>query len=262
MNTISNLFYFLNHTGKNISKTPVKKIDFYHLTFILEGTFTYYVDGKEYLLEKNDAILLVPGVLRQRSEIPDNIKFVIINYSTTRENELRSTVFFKNAVNQSIINLLNACPCNIYATDKIDDMESPDNQKTYTILKNILNCILIELFDSLKHEINNPHINNALKYINENITRPLSLDDVCRAIYLSKPYTTRLFKKEMNMTVSEYINKQKFNLAKKILANDDIPLQDVSNKLGFENYCYFSKIFKKHFGVSPLKMKKELQKNK
>lgn len=262
MNTINKMFYFLNHKGSNIPKTPIVKIGFYHLTFILEGTFSYFVDGKEYVLEKNDAILLPSGVLRQRGAIPDYVHYVIINYYPTKENELRSTVFFKNAVNQSVINLLNACPCNIYAVDKIDDKDSYENKKTYTILQNIFNCILIELFDSLNHEINNPHINNALSFINKNITKPITLDDVCRAIHLSKHYTTRLFKKEINLTVSEFINKQKLSMAKNMLVNDDLSLQDISSNLGYENYCYFSKIFKKHFGISPLKMKKELEKNK
>lgn len=257
MNPINKFIYFLYHEGKNIPKTPIVKICFYHLTFVLEGTFTYYVDGKEYVLEKNDAILLPSGALRQRSAIPDNTKYVVFNYYPTKENELVSTVFLKNAVNQSVVNLLNARPCNIYATDKIDNKISYENQKRYTVLQNIFNCILIELLDSIKQESQNPHISNAIKYINENITNPITLEDVCQAIHLSKSYTTRLFKKEMNSTVSEYINKQKLNIAKSMLTNDDLSLQDVSSNLGFENYCYFSKIFKKQFGISPLKMKKK-----
>lgn len=262
MNTINKMFYFLNHKGSNIPKTPIVKIGFYHLTFILEGNFSYYVNGKEYVLEKNDAILLPSGVLRQRSAIPDKIHFVILNYYPKKENELKSTVFFKNAVNQSILNLLNACPCNFFRSHEPGSEPPKQSVKTQTILQNIFNCILIELFDSLNHEIKNPHINNALEFIKENITEPITLDDVCRAIHLSKPYTTRLFKKEMNMTVSEYINKQKLSMAKNMLATDELSLQDISSNLGYENYCYFSKIFKKHFGVSPLKMKKELEKNK
>ena len=50
MNIINDFIYFLHYTGKNIPKTPVVKINFYHLTFVLEGTFTYLADGKEYIV--------------------------------------------------------------------------------------------------------------------------------------------------------------------------------------------------------------------
>ena len=261
MNRIGKLLYFLQHTGKNIPKTPKVKINFYHMTFVLEGTFTYISDGKEYILSKNDALLMVPGSIRERLYIPDRVKYVIINYHSVKGCEVKNNIFFKNFVTPSVLSYLNACPCSLYVAEKNDNANPESNLLTQTILQNLSNCILIEFFNALKNEPKNPHVSNALKFINDNISSPLSLDDICRAIHLSKSYTTRIFKKEMNLTLSDYINQRKLEIAKSMLTNDDISLQNIATSLGYENYCYFSKIFKESYGLSPLNMKKEIEKN-
>lgn len=258
MNPINKLYYFLNHTGKNIPKTPKVNITFYHLTFVLEGSFTYIADGKEYVLTTNDALLMIPGSERERLYIPEKVRYIIVNYIPTKEYELKSNIFLKGAVNSAVLNYINACPCKIFTSEQTQNTNE-ENIKKQTILLNQLNCILIELFSSLKNKSKNPHINNAVRYIDENIYHPLSLENVCNAIHLSKSYTTRLFKTEMNMTVSEYINNRKLDIAKAMLANSDISLQEISGSLGYENYCYFSKKFKERFGISPLKTKKSFE---
>ncbi|MBQ6701998.1 MAG: AraC family transcriptional regulator [Clostridia bacterium] len=259
MNSLNRMFYYLHHTGYNIPKTSKIKIGFNHLTFVLEGSFKYTANGKEYTVEKNDALLLPVGTYRERLQIKEKVTYVIFNYRSTNVNELKDTVFFKNGVNDQIRKLIAACPCTVFTENQSKD-NSHDSRKKQAILQNLFECVLIELFDSLHRQTQNPHIVSAIKYINENITSPLTLDDVCRAIHLSKSYTTRLFKKEMNITVSEFINGQKLDLAKNLLSIDELSLHEISSRLGYENYCYFSKIFKEKFGVSPLKMKKETEK--
>ena len=258
MNIINDFIYFLHYTGKNIPKTPVVKIDFYHLTFVLEGTFTYLADGKEYIVKENDALLLVPGTLRQRLYIPEKVRYVIINYPADNQNSPKTNVFFKNGINQPIRNFLKACPCDFFEMITPNTTPSAENKKTTDILLNLFNCILIELFDSLQNPPKSEIIKKALEFINNNTERQLSLEDVCKSIHLSKSYTTRLFRKEMNMTVTDYINRQKLELSKSLLADNTLSLQEVSSRVGYNNYCYFSKIFKKQYGVSPIDMRKRL----
>lgn len=53
-----------------------------------------------------------------------------------------------------------------------------------------------------------------------------------------------------------YINEQKSLLARELIINNEMSLNSISEHLGFESYDYFSKIFKKHIGSSPSKLKK------
>ena len=53
----------------------------------------------------------------------------------------------------------------------------------------------------------------------------------------------------------EYANERKMLIAKDLILEDKLSLQEVALSLGFSNYSYFSKVFKKHFNTSPIRFK-------
>lgn len=251
--------YFINNSSTNIVPIKPSTIHFYHLALVLKGTCTYLVDGQEIVMNENDALLLVPGTHRERPITKGYLHIVIVNFFAEEETAPKANQFFKNAINQTIKKMLNVYPYKAYIKLAEPKTNNSDNPKVYGILLHVFECILIELYDSLKYPTQNPHIINIIKYINDNVTKPISLTDVSNTAHLSKEYTSRLFKQEMGLTVSEYINQQKLFLAKDMLANTNISLQTVSANLGYENYTYFTKLFKETFRISPQKMRKELK---
>lgn len=251
--------FFLNHSSNNLNPIKPYKIYFYHLVLMLEGKCTYILDGKHYELKKNDALLIVPGTMRQRLGEHDYLHIVILNfYAYEKDRPIKNQVF-KNAVNQTIRKLLEVYPYKAYKDLNQKRTQTFESPKIYNALHYVFECILLELYDSLKYPTNNQHIINSINYINDNITLPLTLNDVSRTAHLSKEYTSRLFKKEMGMTVSEYINKQKLSMAKDMLANANISLREISATLGYENYTYFTKLFKETYQISPQMMRRELK---
>lgn len=260
---INTFQFFCNFSGKSHGSIPKSKFLFHHLTFVLSGKVRYNVNGKEIILNENDAMLLIPGTIRERYRSTEPAHYVIFNYYPTKGSEIASNLFMKNAVNNTIRKLLDSYPYIYYdAADKAPQDNIIENHKINEVLPNLFNCILTELFETMKYPTSNINVLNALKFINDNITSPISLKDVSTAIYLSREYTTRIFKKEIGLTVTEYINKQKVILARDMLTSNELSLQDIANTLGYENYGYFSKVFKAHFGVSPITMKLQLKNNK
>ena len=102
----------------------------------------------------------------------------------------------------------------------------------------------------------NEHVVKIIKYVDEHITERMSLCDIADRFHLSKEHTSYIFKREMGTPLVSYINEQKSLLAKNLILSGEMPLADISDYLGFENYDYFSKTFKKYMGVTPLKLKK------
>lgn len=251
--------YFINNSSSNIVPIKPSTIYFYHLALVLKGTCTYRINGQEIVLKENDALLLVPGTHRERPVTNGFLHIVIFNFYAEENSAPKECQLFKNAINQTIRKLLNVYPYKAYIKFPDNKINTPDNPKIYGILHHLFECILLELYDSLKYPTQNPHVINIIKYINDNITKPISLNDVSNTAHLSKEYTSRLFKQEMSITVSEYINQQKLLLAKDMLANTNISLQTVSSNLGYENYTYFTKLFKETFGINPQKMRKDLK---
>jgi len=270
MYIVRNIDYYCNYTSSRHCKLDPRQIEFYHLTFILKGRITYIVDGVKYELHENDALLLRPGTMRERIRSTEHAHIVIFNFFPFNDKAPVTNLYMKQAVNQQIKSLLATYPYTFFSSSKtsqvpkndpkmncVDD-KGFDMDKENNILPNILNCILIELFNSLNHKTKNAHVISAMRYINENIRKPLSLNDVSEAIHLSKEYTSKIFKKEMNQTISEYINEQKMLIAKEMLYNNDLSLREISLQLGYDNYGYFSRVFKKHFSISPMKLKSDV----
>ena len=268
MNFIKDVHFFIRVTGKNIAPIERGIIDFYHLTIVLNGKLTYMVNGQEIVVEENDALLLVPGTDRERLPYPDHADFIIFNFEPPKPNSFSSNIFFKNSVNQPIKTFLNMYPYKFYQKKEIGHYqgheyrhyEIPEKTKVNAILHNIFNCIFIDLFDSLKYSTKNTHVINTLKYINDNITEPLTLNSVCNEVHLSKEYTSKVFKREMGVTVTQYINQQKLEIAKNLLLSNEFDLQSIAEKVGYQNYNYFSRIFKKNFGITPINMKIKMRK--
>ncbi len=271
MNLVSNMYYYIRANGKNNIPIERSVIDFYHLMIVLKGDFTFIINGQEIQVSEGDALLLPPGTDRERLFHKEFSDHVVFNFSLKKENNLASHILFKNAVNPYIRKLLDSYPCkfyndfshnyNFYINKSLIIDNSRELAKTKAILHNHLNTILITLFDSLNPQTQNKYVNSILKYINDNITNPLSLTDVCQSVHLSKEYVARVFKKEMGITVTDYIIQQKLDLAKNMLLSNEISLRNISEKVGYQDYNYFSRLFKKHYGISPLKMKKQLHNN-
>lgn len=94
---------------------------------------------------------------------------------------------------------------------------------------------------------------NVLKYINANISKPLTLEDIAQHVYLSPSYLSRLFKNYFNVNFIDYINIRKVALAQERLALSVAPINELSHRLGFSQASYFTKIFKQKCGMTPSK---------
>lgn len=100
-------------------------------------------------------------------------------------------------------------------------------------------------------------IKETLDYINENLCEDLSLDILANRVYLSNYYLSRLFKKEIGVTLSSYILHKKIELAKKLLLETDKNIIEISTALNFKEQTYFCKVFKNSIGISPTEFRKK-----
>ena len=119
----------------------------------------------------------------------------------------------------------------------------------------MLNYILFELQDIVAMQLNNENVTSIFHYIDSHITEKMSLQSISREVGLSKEYTANLFKKETKRTITDYINERKMLLAKELILQDVMRLTDLSAYLGYSDYTYFTKLFKRYFDVTPTGLK-------
>jgi len=88
-------------------------------------------------------------------------------------------------------------------------------------------------------------------YIHNHISEPLKVEELAGMVYLSVTHLGRLFKKKHNLTLIDYIAAERINLARELLADQELTISAVAAACGFNNYSYFTKTFKKIAGKTP-----------
>jgi len=99
-------------------------------------------------------------------------------------------------------------------------------------------------------------LRRAERFIWENYTRKISLDEIAKASGLSAPYFSTIFKEEMGENLSSYLNRLRVERASALLMETAKPLSEIASLCGFEDQSWFSKIYKNYTGVSPGKYRK------
>lgn len=126
---------------------------------------------------------------------------------------------------------------------------------------------MIEIGESYLHKISGgacertDDMEKVKEYILSHIADEISVESLARKMYCSPDYLTRCFKKKYNKTISEYIMDLRLTLAAELLLKKDLTVTLVAAKVGYPNYTHFTKIFKKKFGMSPVRFRSSHEKD-
>lgn len=90
-----------------------------------------------------------------------------------------------------------------------------------------------------------------IKYLNENYEKDVSLKKLSEQFHLNASYVSYLIKNETGLTYSQYLTELRIGKAKELLTTTDLTLAEISEAVGFHDYFYFIKKFKKVVGVTP-----------
>jgi len=96
----------------------------------------------------------------------------------------------------------------------------------------------------------------AIAYIQKNYHQNISLTEVAAAVGISGPYLSKLFKEECGTGFAEFLNEVRISQAKWYIEHSDYKLSEVAVRVGFSNYNYFCKVFKKITDITPLEYEK------
>lgn len=91
----------------------------------------------------------------------------------------------------------------------------------------------------------------AKKFIYDNYMNNIGLNEVAEHLNLSPKYFSNFFKQNTGINFSDYVTEIKMSMAKRLLKETNYKVYEIANIVGYENAFYFSKVFKKNFGVTP-----------
>ena len=123
---------------------------------------------------------------------------------------------------------------------------------------------MIKVFSSFMEEVSNSSnkknmaiVERAMKCMRTNYNKNLTLGKIAKAACVNTYYLSHLFKKELGMTVVDYLTKVRIEEAKRLLQNDRMSIIEIALEVGYEDQSYFSKVFKKSEHTTPMTYRKK-----
>jgi two-component system response regulator YesN len=111
-----------------------------------------------------------------------------------------------------------------------------------------------------KVNISVSHVERAKQYIDTRLSdSELSLRDLAAQLFLSPNYLRHLFRQETGESYVEYVTRVRMEKAVQLLRDPLLKIQDIAEKVGFEEQRYFSSCFKKHYAMTPTEYREALQ---
>ncbi len=238
------------------------KHSFFELHMPLEGNAEYTLDDINITLGTDTYILFSPEITHKLNYASEDFSEFVFGFDILSPQKLLSDLskksYFKGeaspylyaAIDHMLKNAINA---QIGFSDAISHQ---------------LACLCIEIFQQITGQVttvegtitNDMRIDLAIKYIDDNISSPVSCDDVADCVHISLRHLNRLTEKALFMSVARLILSRKIRFAKKLMSDPEKSLLSIAEETGFSSQQQFSKAFKRIEGITPTQYKKDLGK--
>lgn len=227
--------------------------DMFIFEYVISGTGYIEVNNKTYKVSSGDVYIIEPGQSHTYySDEKDPFKKIWINFYSKifidiyKSFNLTGKIVFKNSETLELF-------------EKIQSLKKISNfsdELCYEIAPILFQIICNLSTKSNKQSIISKTAKTTKELIDESICTNTTIDDIASKLFLSKSHVIREFTKYYGVSPYNYLINQKIAIAKKMLLLHNMNINEISNQLGFDDSHYFSRLFKKKTGLSPLQYRK------
>ena len=229
------------------------------LEYVISGKGKVILDGREYEAKTGDIYLLPAGhdhlYFADKQDPWEKIWFNArgsLPEALFQEYNPGNLVVFENAGGRQYVE-------KIHEIGKNNDYSADaKHRKAALVLHELLQYLYGEFYG--KKIYISEEVGRMKEYIEEHISQNISLKELGDLVYLSESQVVRLFKRDLGITPHEYSLNLKTAHAKKLLRNTRLMVREIAEYLGFCDEHYFSYIFKKKIGKTPLEYRRKLEK--
>ena len=249
-----------SHIRQKHLSTQLRCHSGYKLFFILRGSVIFFVEDKEIYLKKNQ-FLIIPPFSKHRSIytefdktlrceiqfLPEYLEPEVLDIITSLEKDSIARELPQQYMEQ----------LQFYFTQMNIYQKKPEYQYTPLMLKTLFTSIAISLShhsvsgDGQEIKNVNNSIKQAIDFINENYEKDITPKMLSENLFISERTLYRLFKENIRLTITEYINYVRVINAKRLMTDTSLSITDIAYHCGFNDSSYLSTVFKKYTGISP-----------
>lgn len=163
----------------------------------------------------------------------------------------------KTALYKSLPLLRDNYGINIDALEKgINNISYKSNEHILAAAKIMEACTSFIIYKELITPDSNKILESVKSYIDNHLGEDIEIEILCKEFNIGRTKLYEIFRKELNLGVSRYILLRRMHHAKKLLKTTSLSIPEIASSVGFDNYNYFSRIFKKTYNKSPKSYRK------
>ncbi|MDR2878336.1 MAG: AraC family transcriptional regulator [Fusobacteriales bacterium] len=241
------------------------------IRFLKEGAMTVkFPDEESYSLKAGELFLSYGGrrtteVLIPKPETKIKLLMLILskdyleNFSEDKEVEKSVRYLRENLVPNEKKFIRNTQKKLLNILDLVMKYEAKWGKKFFAFSKvnegmgGIITVFMKTLIEIDSHD--NDVFEDVVDYMENNYNEPDLLAKIHKKFYMNRGELSKKFREKTGMGMHEFLKNIKLDRAYNMLSDEGLKVSEVANLIGYENYGYFSQIFKKHYGVYPLEVK-------
>lgn len=276
-------FKIYSHENGRFGGTKEHTHDYIQIWYVKYGSFEHVINNVSHPLVKGN-IFVLPPFIPHKIAIPSNgkVKILCCEFSTSFVNEnitynpnvqasypsffdfayLKPFLVMKESIKPGL-QLEGSTQAKVESLYEEMQYEYDHKLNYYEInIKADLLKLLAIISREQDSQIQSPHkeifdryrdsIVSAVEYINKNYAGKIYIEDVCKIAMVSQPYFSYLFRQITGKSFTEYINRLRIGKAIDIMCSGNGSITDICYSVGFNDSAYFSRVFKKETGFSPL----------
>lgn len=251
----------------------VHKHNFYELIFVEKGAGMHILNGISFPYNKGDVFLLTPNDAHE-FEINQKTKFIYLKFTEQAFLEKLNTnkkTYWEEALKNVLLQMDNIAGSIVNNDQDKEHLFSLLNIMLYEFKITALfnNEVTLELFGAVmsiitrnlnqtkvstrKYDKDSEKINSILSYIRINSidNDKMDIKNMASKFFMSPNYISIFVKKHSGISIQQHIIQSKLKSAEKLLKQNRFTINEIAERLGFNDASHFNKIFKKYKSVSP-----------
>ena len=241
------------------------------LFYIIDGSGELIVK-KQHLSLKRDTVVYLPSESIYIFKTSGTLKLISLNFDLTYENADPREIYrpvpcdfeIDTCTSDSVDSPFDGYALYENSSEALHELKSIlsefEDSKIYyrEISSGMLKRLLLKLMrrDAITYNKSKNVIEEIILYISQNYTSELTNSSLATKFGYHEYHLNRLFFKYTGQTIHKYVINKRISEAKKLILGSELPLSEIAERVGFNNYSFFSSYFKKDCGVSPLEFRK------
>lgn len=226
------------------------------IEYVVSGKGKIEINDSSFEVKAGDCYILEPHTKQHYyANKQDPFKKYWINFRSNEVMEflkilkLNGIYYFPNTNVEDLFS-------NLFGLENVSSFSNDISFKVFQIICEMLIRIKSRYFK--KDELHIPsYLKQAKKIIDDNLVNKISIEEICKKVYVSKPTLIENFKKCFGETPNQYRTKRKLQLASIMLMSSNLDMNGIANNLGFADTFSFSHWFKNNVGISPSRYRQE-----